>query len=76
MVYFYSFYFSLPELWGWGWERGKGDRAHKKSNQNKKKRPIAPMGRFMSMGELCADQGMTEHNCAEIKGGVNLEGNK
>lgn len=56
--------------------KGKRRQSSQEKQSEQKKRPIAPMGRFMSMGELCADQGMTEHNCAEIKGGVNLEGNK
>lgn len=35
--------------------KGKGDRTHKKSNQNRKG-PTAPLGLCMSESDLCTDK--------------------
>ena len=48
--------------------------AHKKISQNRKG-PKAPTSRCMSEYNLCADQGLTEQNCAQTME-VTLEGSR
>ena len=48
--------------------------AHKKISQNRKG-PKAPTSRRMSEYNLCADQGLTEKNCAQTME-VSLEGSR
>ena len=64
--------FFFTSIAGKGCGKGERDSAHRKSSKNRKG-PTVLMGRCMSEGNLYADQGVTERNCAETKE-VNLEG--
>ena len=48
--------------------------AHQKISQNRKE-PQTPMSRCMPEHNLCADQGLTEQNCAQTME-LNLEGSR
>lgn len=54
-------------MWGWGGAREKEAEFTRKAMRREK--DSVPIGRWVSEGDLCADQGMTELDWVETRWG-------